>query len=200
MKARQRGKHHTITPDHHEGPPAIQRIVIATSDGEIIRDPMVAKTEWRDPDDLRPGNREGARKIGGWKKVWTIDTLHKTSPDQITKPIVAAATRLLDDMQTRAGVRGAGELRNRVDGAAGSAIAVEDVKLRAGDRVEAAWAAIGYQNRMLLEAVVVENWTLTKLSANFHVKNRDRVFGLVLGALTMLREHYDGPASTRKEI
>jgi hypothetical protein len=162
---------------------------------------MVERVEWRDPDDpnahirrsTRQGERDGARHISGWKRVWTIDSLAKTSPDHITPALVKAATRYLNDVEQSEGAAQTANTGNRADNGS-DAPGRMDAMIAAAIRVDEARNAVGAYGARALMMAVVQNQKLTIIALYFKI-SRDRAFGLVLAALTRLREHYD---DTRK--
>lgn len=181
-----------VLDQHSDGPPSVQRGVVADADGLIIRDPMVERVEWPDPDDMsarlrraeKPGDRVTAKKIRGWQRVWTISTLHKTLPDEITEEHVRAATRLVNDHQQREGANTGGSASGSGD--AGP----EDIRVAAGIRYDEATATVGDQGSYLLFHIAILNWSLTRTALHIGV-DRNRTLGRLQGALERLREHYD---------
>lgn len=184
-----------------DGPPSIQHTVITDATGATLRDPLVERAEWRDPDDpnahirrsTRQGERDGARLISGWKRVWTIDSLAKTSPDHITPVLVKTATRFLNDVEQSLCAAQTAHTGNHVDNGS-DAPGRMDAMIAAAIRVDEARTAVGAHGARVLMMAVVQNQKLTSIALYFRI-SRDRAFGLVLAALTRLREHYD---DTRK--
>lgn len=188
------GKQTLVLDQHRDGPPSVQRLAIVDADGVIIRDPTAIKAEWRDPADTqamtKTAGKIGAKYISGWRRVWTIDSLAKSSPAEFTEPLVKAATRFLNDWEQRSGAAQSGGLNGRVDGGADGPGRV-DAQIEAGKRVDAAKVAVGGNAFIVLGMAVVENWKLTRI-AEVHGITRDKASALVWAALLRLREHYDG--------
>ena len=177
-----------ILDQNEDGPPAIQRKRIIAADGTVLREETVFRSEWDDPADTsartKKGARFGARAIRGFRRVWTIDVLHRGSPNEITAAHVAAAERLVTDHQRR---EGAVVMRS---GSGASELGAIDVRVQAGIHYEAAMAALTEQGRFVVLRVAILNWTIVKLAEKLKI-NRDRAHGRVQAALDDLREHYD---------
>lgn len=178
----------TLPPLDGDGPPHVQRAAIKLGD-ILIRDPIVERTEWKDPEDTSSRARNhGAKPIQGWRRVWVIQRLHETSPREITQAHVKAAERLLGDYER--GVDGAcqgGFANDRVD--ASSADPTTDAQLDALERYREAVAILGGQGGLIVTVVVVDNWPIVRLAAYLGV-HRDRAFGRLQAGLERLREHY----------
>lgn len=181
-----------VLDQHRDGPPRIQRNAIVTNDGVVIREAMVEQIEWPDPTDMSarlrratvPGARVEAKKVTGYKRVWTIDTLHRSSPAEITDDLVKAATRFVDDHQRREGALVGGWASSSGD------LDPVDVRVAAGIRYDEAAAAMGLHGSYVVYHVAILNWTITALALHLGI-NRDRSFGHLQSALERLREHYD---------
>lgn len=176
-----------VLDQHTDGPPSIQREVITTTDGVVLRELTVERVEWDDPADktgrTKRGARFGARKVRGFRRVWTIDVLHRGSPNEVTKAHVAAAERLVNDHQVREGAV-------LSSGSGSGVLGVVDVRVQAALRYEAAMAAVGEQGRFVLFRAAALNWTVLALAEALGI-TRDRAHGRLQAALDLLREHYD---------
>ena len=173
-----------------DGPPGIQTEEITTKAGQIIREPIVTSTDWRDPDD--PGarfRRKGARTISGWKRTWVIDRLRKSSPSEISEQHVRAATRFLDDHEIRNGARCGPRMIERVDGEPGGDSRIVNGQVVAGIRIDSARAAIGEEGYAILFRLIVLNWPVAKVAERLST-SADRAFGRARAGLERLREHY----------
>jgi len=174
-----------VLDQHNDGPPQIQRVAILAVGGLIIRDAMVEQADRPDMEDPNASVRKKTvRMIRGWRRVWTIDTLHKTSPNEITEAHVAAAERLVGDHQRREGAITTGGRSG--DGKMGPI----DVRVAAGIEYDAALVAVGQQGAGILFRAAILNWTVTTLATKLDI-SRDRAFGRLQAALERLREHYD---------
>lgn len=182
------GKRDPLVLDQHaDGPPAIQRIDIIAVGGLVIRDAIVERVEWKDPDDESARfKKTGARTIRGWKRVWTIDVLHNKPNPKVTEAHVKAATRMVDDHQRREGVVSGG----RATGS-DTDMGPIDVRVAAAIRYEEAIEFVGASGAAILIRAVVLNWTLAKL-AERSGETSDTALGRLLAALDRLVEHYDG--------
>lgn len=186
MTRRPKPREPLVLDQHNDGPPEIQRVAVVTLDGEIIRDALVQREDRRDPtDETARFKKTGARMIRGWRRVWTIDALHKSSPLEITEAHVKAAERLVADHQRREGVVSGGRPSNGE-----SDMGPIDVRVAAAIRYEEAMEAVGPYGKGILIRVAVANWTVTKLAERMGI-NRNRAFGRLTAALERLREHYD---------
>lgn len=178
--------------DLNDGPPSIQRGSIKAADGSEIRAPLVAETEWKDPTDTSAHARHhGARTVRGWRRVWQMDVLHNSSPNEISLSHVKAAERLLGDFEV--GVEGASradKTADRVDHTAD--YGVSSHRLEALERYQTALAALGRQASHIVFLVVITNWTITSLAEALGI-SRDRAFGRLQAGLERLREHYHPP-------
>lgn len=100
-----------------DGPSELTRAAVLCSACEqVLRPHLVEAAEWSDPADMSTRARyHGAKRIQGWRRVWSIQTLHDGSPREVTRQHLRAATRLLSDYEL--GVEGAQHGRNmeRVD-------------------------------------------------------------------------------------
>lgn len=177
-----------ILDQHDDGPPLIQRKAVIGRDGAMLRDVMVERVEWDDPADTtgrtKKGRRFGSRPIRGFRRVWTIDVLHRGSPNEITEAHVASAERLVTDHQRR---EGATVLRS---GSGSSEMGPVDVRVQAGLHYDEAMAALTEQGRFVLFRAAILNWTVVQLAAKMEI-SRDRVHGRLQATLEDLREHYD---------
>ena len=163
----------------------------------LIRSSIASEVERIDPEDLRPNNRDGARKIMGWKRTWVIDRMHVKSPSNVTQKHVDAATRLLTDHEMRGGARPPLPV-DRVNGT-GDGEKILTRAVMAGIRVERAKLALGDTAYSFLFRTVVLNWTLDDLAAWLRL-NPSVATGRVQAALERLREHYqsdDDPRATK---
>ncbi len=190
-----RRKSDAPTPTHvdfvPDGPPDAQRQAVVQGEC-VLRDAIVAPAEWRDPaDSSTQARHHGARKVQGWRRVWTIQVLHDGSPREITSAHVRAAERLLGDYEL--GVDGAtqgGMANDKVDGGGGGGIS--GARLDALRRYREAMGALGSQGALIVTLVVVDNWNVSRLAGALGI-GRDRAFGRLQAGLERLREHYWPP-------
>jgi hypothetical protein len=172
-----------------DGPADILRVPATEADGSVIRPAMVEPADWKDPTDTvsHRARQHGARDVHGWRRVWTIASLHASCPREITAAHVRAADRLLSDYERAyVGAHGAGTM-DYIDGGTNSG--VPDSSLEAMARYRAACGAVGTYSAMVLNHVVLGNWTITRLAASLDI-HRDRAHGRLHSALERLREHY----------
>lgn len=170
--------------DPMDGPPSIQRQQIVDALGAVIREPTVTRDDRPDLDDPNATiRRKAVRRVQGWRRVWTIDSLHRICPSEITEHHVAAASRFVDDHQRREGA-----IVSRGNG--GSDMGPEDVRVAAAINCEAARAAIGTSAYWYVFRACVLNWTVTDLALKADTR-RDKVHGHLAAGLERLREHYD---------
>lgn len=184
------GRQELLTED---GPPDIQTV----TDPDLVgdREPIVIKTEWRDPEDPNERFRKkSVRTISGWKRTWVIDRLRKSSPSEITEQHVRAATRFLDDHEIRAGAHRGSRLFERVDGETQGDTRIINGHVAAGVRIDETKAALGQEAFGILFRIVVLNWTVATLAVKAGT-SPDRAFGRVRAALERLREHYWPPSA-----
>jgi len=182
-----------------DGPPDIQHAQI-DCDGIIIRESKVTRAEWRDPDDplahIRrsetPGGRGGAKTVHGYKRTWTIDLLHKTTPGDVTKKHVWAASRWLNDYELSMGCTPGARIRERVDGETESTLGSMDMRLRAADRFNEASDAVGRSGVMVLKLVIIDNMSLARVASVLGTSSH-KASGRVCAALDRLVEHYNPP-------
>jgi hypothetical protein len=175
-----------VLDQHTDGPPQVQRVAVIGIGGLIIRDAIVEPVEWKDPDDAAARfKKTGARTIRGWKRVWTIDVLHRKPNSEVSEAHVKAATRLVDDHQRREGVVSGG----RASGS-DTDMGPIDVRVAAGIRYEAAMEFVGVSGASILFRVVILNWTLAKLAERIG-STSDRTLGRLMAVLDRLVEHYD---------
>ena len=181
-------------PDHEGQPPAVQREPV-TAGATVLREPLVQRADWADPDDAsaQARLRSGARRVQGWRRIWSIDALHEGSPREITKAHVGAAQKLLGDYEI--GIEGAspdGGRLERVDGAVHEGLHPWSARIRAAQRYREAVQALGEQAAFIVTLVVIDNWTMVRLSQALGT-TRDRAFGRLQAGLERLREHYQPP-------
>jgi DNA-directed RNA polymerase specialized sigma24 family protein len=199
------GSEPLVLDQHQDGPPTIQRGAVETSLGVVLRDSLVTRTEWRDPDDAqahlrradRPGGRDGAKMIRGYKRTWTIDRLHVTCPSDVTEKHVKAATRWLNDFEKSQGYASGGKIRERVDGESEPAVDALHMRFQAADRFRDAILALGETATQVLLMAVIDNRPLEYIAGIMGI-NSQKTSGRVCAALDRLLEHYRPP--TRREL
>lgn len=176
-----------------DGPPDIQTETVLAKDGTIIRDPTVTRSDWRDPDDADAHRKKtGARTIHGYRRVWTILSLHGSSPSEITEQHVKAAVVLLGDYERSLGAAcGRDPTIAPVDNGRAEE-GPEERRIRAAQRYEAALCAVGLEGSVLVFHIAIMNRTVTEMAAQWGV-SRDRLHGRLCGALGRLAEFYWPP-------
>lgn len=178
-----------------DGPDAVQ-FAATDVNGVITREARVVPTDWRDPDDPDAHRKKtGARYIHGYRRVWTIDSLHTASPREITERHVKAATRWLDDYQRMFGATSGMPPMDRVDNARPD---VDPVRLRiqASERWEEAALSMGAEDARFVFHVAILNRSLTETADRWDM-NPQKMHGRICGALGRLVEYYSPP--TRSE-
>ena len=177
-----------------DGPSELTRAAVLCSACEqVLRPHLVEAAEWSDPADMSTRARyHGAKRIQGWRRVWSIQTLHDGSPREVTRQHLRAATRLLSDYEL--GVEGAQHGRNmeRVDEGPRIGTDVPGARLDALRRHRLAMAALGEQAGFVVLAVAVGNWTIVELAKHLGIQ-RHRAHGRLAAGLERLREHYWPP-------
>jgi hypothetical protein len=84
--------------------PCIQHETVAHADtGEIIRDPIVQRDTWDDPDSVNPRSKQPHQRHG-FRRVNAVLHLSKTSPGQVTAKHVAACERYHDTVDEAGGI------------------------------------------------------------------------------------------------
>ena len=205
-KRKSRTANPTALPPELDGPPAGKgydmRAPVLRGPGDDrgnpeLRAAVVEAAEWRDPADIDSARARGhgARPIHGWRRVWTIASLHVSCPREITAAHVRAAERLLGDYERgEAMIGGGGANLDRVDCPGPGAIS--DERIDACERYREAMGAVGVAGAAILRWVVVDNWTVSRLGVQLGL-HRDRAHGRLYAALERLREHYWPPRADR---
>lgn len=147
--------------------------------------------EWHDPDDTDP-LRRSPRTVKGQRRYSVIDALHKRTPREVTAEMVAAAKRLVEDVEASA--CGFTVVANYAQAGAktpaGSRVPA-DQTLDAMRRVRAAGQALGCLGDVVA-AVVGGNVTVKAWAARQPARLSEAVAkGWLLAALTLLVEHYE---------
>lgn len=159
----------------------------APPDAQIVNG-HAGKTDWADPEDMgRFGKR--ARRIEGYRRVWTIDSLHRINPREITAEHVKAASRLLTDHELGEGAR-IGSAPERVDHSGAPDFPASQID--ALTRLRHAADALGPAGWRIVTRVVCHNFTLAAL-AQWLPSTSDQARGRLIAGLDRLVEHYTPP-------
>lgn len=174
-----------LDDDGPVGPPEILAQAITLPNGDILREALIQSHQRRDMDNIQV---RGAKVIIGWRRTWTIDRLHTSSPNEITHRHVKAASRLLDDYQASQGALTGGRPPS------GSDIRLDPVEVRiiAAKKYEDAMEAIGLEDARLVYHVVIQNQTMSWVQTNLAM-DRHAALGHLSSGLTRLRDHYSPP-------
>lgn len=167
------------------GPPDILAQTITLPNGTVLRDPLIQPHLRPDMDNIQT---RGAKIISGWRRTWTIDRLHTSSPNEITGRHVHAARRLTDDYEASQGAITGGRPPS------GSDIRLDPVEVRiiATKKYEAAMEAIGLEDAYIVYSVVIRNQSMRWIEARMTI-DRNVAMGRFISGLTRLRDHYSPP-------
>jgi Domain of unknown function (DUF6456) len=157
-----------------DGPPEIQ-----------VTNTTATRHTRRDPEDT---TIRGAKIVHGWRRTWTIDRLHASSPELITSKHVRAASRLVDDFQASQGISMGGRAPTE-----GARLDPVEVRIAASRRYESAMMAVGLEGAYLVFHAAIEGQTMEWISERLGI-NRAVLLGLLSASLTRLRDHYTPPA------
>lgn len=174
---------HLLEMQDEELAPAAQRMPVMDRDGNVLREPLVDRLEWVDPDDNNP-NRRTAKKVSGFQRYDVLRRIALTNAD-ITDQHLDAAERLARDWEMASGGGGGGLAAERVDAVASVALP----PIMAMTRYRNAVRAMGDVLASVLLPVVLENVTLFSLSQRFRM-SRKTLRKWLVEALDKLVEHY----------
>lgn len=165
-----------------------------TAPEEIVRDPTVAPTDWPDPEDRQAHlRRTGARHIRGFKRVWQIDTLHASSPRELTWRHVRAATRLLDTYQRSLGAMSGRDMDRQVVDNGRADMGPEDNRIVAAREYEEAMEAMGLEGALIVFHVAIMNRSLRDMETEWGML-RHKLHGRLCASLSRLLDHYEPPS------
>jgi hypothetical protein len=155
----------------------------------------VMRSQWRDPDDLRPNAQHRPREIDGYRTYCPLRRMSRSPGSQITPRHIAAADLLRSavDMavigsQGGYGLLGLGGLYGPLAGPSVGALR-QSAAQREACR---ALTRLAPSQRALLTAIVLFNHSLQAWCAETTGRNPQVEMGRLLGVLDVLADHYAG--------
>lgn len=168
--------------------PTVRTEEIKDHKGKTLREPMVEKVTWRDPNDTTPNRRE-AKEVEGYRVAEALVTLKKRG-GQITDLHIRAGRKLLSDYELgEVGARPGWE-RPEIGGGFGSSDGPTVERLNAMRKYREAKGAVPTSQWPIIWHVVIQNGSARQYAVERRMR-KDQAVGYLIAALDCLVDHYD---------